>query len=78
MTTYYIQRVRKDDNDNIIAVKTTHGEFTTTQVVSMIKANHMFFVKDSNGPRVGIYRERFIRSYANNEWDDNLDNLPSF
>jgi len=76
----YITHVRKDDKDNIIAVKTYEITLTTLQVVERIKKEiDRFCVKV--GPRevpVGIYRERWIRTHADGKWTNNLDNLPTF
>ena len=78
MAKYFIQKVRKDDNDVIIKVKTMRNEFETIQVVRMINSRDEFFVINSQGPRVGVYAKKFIRSYRDNEWDNNLDELPLF
>jgi len=81
MTEYFIQRVRKDDSDNIIKVKTRFNEFSTSEVVQMIESNqHKFFVEEGRVP-VGIYPrngKKFIRSYKDGYWNNNLDNLPVF
>ena len=62
----------------IIGVKTVKNEWKTIEVVKSINAGNKFFVLNSSGPRVGVYKEKFIRSYANDLWNDNLDNLPEY
>jgi len=81
MTEYFIQKVRKDDNDNIIKVKTRYNEFSTSEVVQMIESKqHTFFVEEGR-VLVGIYPrngKKYIRSYKDGYWNNNLDNLPLF
>jgi hypothetical protein len=76
----YITHVRKDEKDNIIAVKTYEVILKTAQVVERI--NHQtdtFFVKDGiKEVPVGVYKERWIRTHADGYWNNNLDNLPRF
>ena len=76
----YMTHVRKDENDNIIAVKTYDLTLTTIQVIERInKQVDSFFVKEGiTEIPVGVYKERWIRTYADGKWANNLDNLPSF
>jgi len=78
MGTFYIQRVRHDENDVILAVRTMKNTFETKEVVKMINSGDTFFVLNENGPRVGVYAEKFIRSYKDGKWTNNLDELPEF
>ena len=78
MATYYIQKVKHDSEKVIIGVKTMKNEWKTIEVVESINAGNEFFVLNSSGPKVGVYKEKFIRSYANEQWNDNLDNLPEY
>ena len=76
----YITHVRKDDNDNIIAVKTYELILTTPQVVERIKkrVDNFYVEVDSAKVSIGVYKEKWIRTYADNKWTNNLDNLPRF
>ena len=76
----YITHVRKDEKDNIIAVKTYELVLTTLRVVERIKNEiDNFYVKiDSNEVSVGVYKEKWIKTYADGKWTNNLDNLPIF
>ncbi len=76
----YITHVRKDKNDNIIAVKTYDLILTTFQVVERInKKVDSFYVKEGNSEiPIGIYKEKWIRTHADGYWTNNLDNLPRF
>ncbi len=76
----FITHVRKDENDNIIAVKTYETSLTTLQVVERInKKVDSFYVKEGNSEiSVGIYKEKWIRTHADGYWTNNLDNLPRF
>lgn len=81
MTDYYIQKVRKDEKDNIIRVKTRYNEFSTSEAVKMIESNeHKFYVEEGKVP-VGVYPrngKKYLRSYKDGYWNNNLDNLPLF
>ena len=76
----YIIFVRKDEKDNIIAIKTYETILTTLQVVERInKRIDSFYVKDGTTEiQVGVYNERWIRTYKDGKWTNNLDNLPKF
>lgn len=76
----YITHVRKDENNNIIAVKTYDLVLTTLQVVERInKLIDSFYVKEGvTEIPVGVYKERWIRTYKDDKWTNNLDNLPRF
>lgn len=76
----YITHVRKDEKDNIIAVKTVELMLSTSQIVERInKKIDLFFVKEGNTEiPVGVYKEVWIRTYADSKWTNNLDNLPRF
>ncbi len=76
----FITHVRKDQKDNIIAVKTYEVSLTTLQVVEKInKQIDSFFVKEGTTEiQVGVYDKVWIRSYADGKWTNNLDNLPRF
>lgn len=77
---HFITHVRKDNQNNIIAVKTIELALHTHEVISMIKnQNNLFFSWDGiNSAQVGVYDGKWIRSYANNKWTDNLNRLPRF
>lgn len=76
----YITHVRKNDQDNIIAVKTIELVLTTLNVVERInkKIDKFYVKKDSIKVAVGVYKEKWIRTYADGKWTNNLDNLPQF
>ncbi len=76
----YITHVRKDEKDNIVAVKTYDLTLTTLEVVERInKKIDLFCVKDGTKEiSVGVYKEKWIRTYADGYWNNNLDNLPRF
>lgn len=76
----FITNVRKDEKDNIIAVKTYDLVLTTSQVVERINKNIDSFFVNVNGKEipVGVYKEKWIRTYADGYWNNNLDNLPRF
>ena len=75
-----ITHVRKDEHDNIIAVKTYEAILTTLQVVERIreKIDNFHVTAGSAEVPVGIYQDKWIRSHADGEWNNNLDNLPRF
>ena len=77
---HFITHVRKDNQNNIIAVKTTNLALHTHEVVSMIKnQNYLFFSWDGiKQAQVGVYDNKWIRSHADGVWTNNLDNLPRF
>ena len=80
MTNYFIQKVRKDEKDNIISVKTKYNEFSTSKAVSMIESRQDKFFVGEKTP-VGIYTRagiKYLRSHADGYWNNNLDNLPLF
>jgi len=76
----YITNVRKDEKDNIIAIKMYGLILTTIQVVERInKRIDSFYVKDgATEISVGVYKEKWIRTHADGYWNNNLDNLPRF
>ncbi|MBT4376476.1 DUF3892 domain-containing protein [archaeon] len=76
----YITHVRKDDKDNIIAVKTYELTLTILEVVERInqEVDKFYVPLDLINVSVGVYKERWIRTYADGKWTNNLDNLPSF
>ena len=80
MTKRYITHVRKDEDDNIIAVKTYDLILTTPQVVERInKRIDSFYVKiGTKEIPVDIYKQKWIRTHADGYWNNNLDNLPKF
>ncbi|MEK6833125.1 MAG: DUF3892 domain-containing protein [Nanoarchaeota archaeon] len=83
MAKYYIQRVRKDKDDNITRVQTMRSEFSTQEVVEMIEESKGFFVVQEGATEVEVKlypREgkKFIRTWKDGEWKNNLDNLPTF
>lgn len=77
---HIITHVRKDDQDNIIAVKTINLALHTHQVVELINKNlgYFYVAEGFNQIPVGVYKEKWIRSYADGIWTNNLDNLPRF
>jgi len=81
MTDYFVQKVRKDENGNIIKVKTRFNEFSTLKVVEMLESKqHRFFVEKGR-ISIGVYPRggrKYLRSYKDGYWDNNLDNLPLF
>tara|TARA_Y100000310_G_scaffold79677_1_gene76347 strand:- start:3389 stop:3628 length:240 start_codon:yes stop_codon:yes gene_type:complete len=76
----YITHVRKDEDGNIIAVKTYDLILKTLEVVKRINNKiDSFYVKEgSTEIKVGVYKEKWIRTYKDNKWTNNLDNLPLF
>ena len=76
----YITHVRKDEKDNITAVKTYDLTLTTFQVVERInKKIDSFCVKEGTTEiPVAVYKERWIRTHADEYWTNNLDKLPLF
>lgn len=79
MGEFFIQKVKHDSNEVIIAVKTLKYQLSTQDVVNMINSGDIFFVLNKqDGTRVGIYAKKFIRSYRDKKWNNNLDNLPKF
>jgi len=79
MAEFFIQKVRKDDNKVIIGVRTLKNQFSTLEVVKSINDGNIFFVLNKvDGMRVAVYKERFIRSYKDGKWNNNLDELPEF
>ena len=76
----FITHVRKDDRDNIIAVKTYELVLTTPKVVEKINKNIDSFVVvvGEKEVSVGVYKEKWIKTHADGYWNNNLDNLPRF
>ena len=76
----FITHVRKDDRDNIIAVKTYELVLTTPKVVEKINKNIDSFVVvvGEKEVSVGVYKEKWIKTNADGYWNNNLDNLPRF
>ena len=72
--------MRKDDRDNIIAVKTYELVLTTPKVVEKINKNIDSFVVvvGEKEVSVGVYKEKWIKTHADGYWNNNLDNLPRF
>ena len=83
MTTYYIQKVRKNDDGDIIVVKTLYNEFTREEVIEKIKSKkHFFVVQDGDSkitveviPREG---KEYIRTVKDGKETNNLDELQEF
>ena len=76
----YITHVRKDDQERIIRVKTYEVELGTSEVVNKINSKEdSFFVKvDSSEIPVEVYKEKWLRTYSDGKWTNNLDNLSRF
>ncbi len=83
MTKYYITHTRKDDEGDIIKVKTTHSEFTTGKVIEIIEGERdSFFVEDGTDEiPVNVIQgenKKYIRTVKDGKETNNLDNLPDF
>ena len=76
----YITHVRKDSEDRIIAVKTRQLILKTLEVVQKINSKEeSFYVFVNNSEiSVGVYKEKWIRTYSDGKWTNNLNNLPRF
>ncbi len=81
---YFIRKVRKDDEGDIIAVKTRSEKvFSTQQVVQMIEGKRDIFVVEIRNTEVyvGVVKgenKKFIRTHKDGKWTNNLDELPEF
>ena len=82
MANYFIEKVRKDDDGDIIKVKTVHSEFTTKEVIEKIEAGDNFFVMEGetkiNVEVVSREGKKYIRTFKDGKETNNLDNLPTF
>lgn len=58
------------------------GECTRSQMVAALENGHSAYVQGSiSQSEVGVFEEsgvKYLRTYANNYWDDNLLSLPTF
>ena len=83
MTKYFIQKVKKDDNDNIIAVKTKYFEFETKKVIEKIDEGEDKFVVEKDGTEVIVkvmdrQGKKYIKTVKDETETNNLDELPEF
>jgi hypothetical protein len=78
---YEVVAVWKDQNGNILGVDCGFlNLFKTATVVNMRKQGHRFHVRDDFGNLVEVkhytvHNKTFIKTAANNQVTDNLDNL---
>ncbi|MHA1874292.1 MAG: DUF3892 domain-containing protein [Candidatus Heimdallarchaeaceae archaeon] len=82
ITKYTIQKVRRDKDGDIIAVKTLYNIFTTEEVVRMIEEGHKFVVNVSGEEiEVGVVKresKKYIKTFRDGKKINNLDELPEF
>lgn len=84
---YYINKVKKDINDNIIEVNIKNlGVLSLKDCIELIQKGNQFFTlyfengKEIKGAKILIDRgfgKAYLTTYPNHNDKDNLDNLPS-